>query len=46
MRTPMAYLEKGLSFIPFLNCWCAKVNCGGNLGVSGLSRRQGNNGHR
>lgn len=33
----MAYLEKGLSFIPFPNHWHAKVKCGRSLGVSGLS---------
>lgn len=34
----MEYLKKVLSFIPFLNCWYAKVKCDGNLGASGLSR--------
>ena len=36
---PMAYSEKVLSFIPFLNCWCEKVKCGGNLGVLELVKR-------
>ena len=38
------YLEKGLSFIASQLSVC-KGNCGGSLGVLGLSGRQGSDGH-
>ena len=44
VRRPMAYLEKGLSFIASQLSVC-KGNCGGSLGVLGLSGRQGSDGH-